>query len=156
MQDQRDRCALFLALMIATLEATFGAGAGCRSLVAIIVGTGMGAGAWVDGRVIRGAIGVAGAVGHDRWPVSSAVVGALSEPAESVASGPGILALARRLDPGTGYADAPAVFRAARVGDPAARDCAVSFKKGGRTVAVATIGRDRACLQAEVALESGS
>lgn len=99
-------------------EAVFGGGAGCRSVVTIIVGTGMGAGAWVDGRVIRGAVGVAGAVGHDRWPVGS---GALTPPAESIASGPGILALARRLDPLAGYRDTPAVFRAARAGDPAAR-----------------------------------
>ena len=80
-------------------EAVFGGGAGCRSVVTIIVGTGMGAGAWVDGRVIRGAVGVAGAVGHDRWPVGP---GALSPPAESIASGPGILALARHLDAGGG------------------------------------------------------
>jgi predicted NBD/HSP70 family sugar kinase len=99
-------------------EAVFGGGAGCRSVVAIIVGTGMGAGAWVDGRVIRGAVGVAGAVGHDRWPVGP---GALSDPAESIASGPGILALARRLDPSTSYPDTRAVFRASRDGNPAAR-----------------------------------
>jgi len=99
-------------------EAVFGGGAGCRSLVTIIVGTGMGAGAWVDGRVIRGAVGVAGAVGHDRWPTAE---GRLSEPAESLASGPGILALARRLDPDAQYPDTPAVFRAARAGDGAAR-----------------------------------
>lgn len=99
-------------------EAVFGGGAGARSVVTVIVGTGMGAGVWVDGRVIRGAIGVAGAVGHDRVPQPD---GTLSGPAESVASGPGILALARRLDPAAGYPDAPAVFRAARRGDPAAR-----------------------------------
>ena len=99
-------------------EAVFGGGAGCRSVVTIIVGTGMGAGAWVDGRVVRGAVGVAGAVGHDRWPTGP---GELSPPAESVASGPGILALARRLDPDAAYVDTPAVFRAARAGDPAAR-----------------------------------
>lgn len=99
-------------------EAVFGGGAGCRSVVAIIVGTGMGAGAWVDGRVIQGAVGVAGAVGHDRWPGADL---ALSPPAESIASGPGILALARRMDPDAGYLDTPAVFRAARSGDAAAR-----------------------------------
>ena len=38
-------------------------------------------------------------------------------------------------------------------GDLAKRDCAVSFKKDGRTLAVATIGRDRENLRAEVALE---
>lgn len=99
-------------------EAVFGGGAGAHSVVTIIVGTGMGAGVWVDGRVIRGAVGVAGAVGHDRWPTGP---GQLSGPAESIASGPGILALARRLDTGADYADTPAIFRAARAGDTAAR-----------------------------------
>jgi NADPH-dependent 2,4-dienoyl-CoA reductase/sulfur reductase-like enzyme len=34
-----------------------------------------------------------------------------------------------------------------------ARDCAVRFKQGGRTLAVATIYRDRQSLEAEVAME---
>jgi hypothetical protein len=34
-----------------------------------------------------------------------------------------------------------------------ARDASVSFVRGGRTIAVATVGRDRACLEAERALE---
>ncbi len=38
-------------------------------------------------------------------------------------------------------------------GDVAAKDCAVRYKKGGRTLAVATIGRDIESLQAEVELE---
>jgi 3-phenylpropionate/trans-cinnamate dioxygenase ferredoxin reductase subunit len=38
-------------------------------------------------------------------------------------------------------------------GDPAARDCAVAYRHEGRTLAVATIGRDRESLLAEVALE---
>ena len=38
-------------------------------------------------------------------------------------------------------------------GDLAARDCSVEFRAGERTLAVATIGRDRASLEAEVALE---
>jgi apoptosis-inducing factor 3 len=36
-----------------------------------------------------------------------------------------------------------------------ARDASVSFVRDGRTIAVATVGRDRACLEAEVNLESG-
>ncbi|HET9391075.1 MAG TPA: FAD-dependent oxidoreductase [Steroidobacteraceae bacterium] len=36
-----------------------------------------------------------------------------------------------------------------------ARDCAIAYKRSGRTLAVATIGRDRRNLQAELALESG-
>ena len=38
-------------------------------------------------------------------------------------------------------------------GSLAARDASVSFVHGDRTIAVATIGRDRACLEAELALE---
>jgi NADPH-dependent 2,4-dienoyl-CoA reductase/sulfur reductase-like enzyme len=36
------------------------------------------------------------------------------------------------------------------------RDCAVTYSSGGRTLAVATIGRDRASLAAEVQLEAAA
>jgi len=35
-----------------------------------------------------------------------------------------------------------------------ARNCAVTFRHAGRTLAVATISRDLQCLQAEVAMEA--
>jgi NADPH-dependent 2,4-dienoyl-CoA reductase/sulfur reductase-like enzyme len=38
-------------------------------------------------------------------------------------------------------------------GSVAARDCAVRFKRGGRTLAIATIYRDRQSLEAELAME---
>ena len=38
-------------------------------------------------------------------------------------------------------------------GDPAAHDCTVTYWRGGRKVAVATVGRDLENLKAEVALE---
>lgn len=38
-------------------------------------------------------------------------------------------------------------------GDLVARDAAVSFRAGGRTLAMVTVGRDRALLEAEVAME---
>jgi NADPH-dependent 2,4-dienoyl-CoA reductase/sulfur reductase-like enzyme len=38
----------------------------------------------------------------------------------------------------------------------AARDCAVTYKRGAKTLAVATISRDRLSLQAELALESAN
>jgi NADPH-dependent 2,4-dienoyl-CoA reductase/sulfur reductase-like enzyme len=38
-------------------------------------------------------------------------------------------------------------------GEPAARDVAIAYARGGAVLAVATIGRDRESLRAEVALE---
>jgi NADPH-dependent 2,4-dienoyl-CoA reductase/sulfur reductase-like enzyme/nitrite reductase/ring-hydroxylating ferredoxin subunit len=40
-------------------------------------------------------------------------------------------------------------------GDPDARDCAVEYRSGGKVIAVATIGRDVANLEAELAFERG-
>ena len=40
-------------------------------------------------------------------------------------------------------------------GDPEGREGLVSFRRDGRVLAVATIGRDRASLEAELALETG-
>ena len=91
---------------------------GFRSVLTIIVGTGMGAGVCVDGQLLPGSVGVAGAVGWDRWPLDGTD---LSEPAESVASGPGILRAARAAGRAAAYPDTAAVFRAARAGDPVAR-----------------------------------
>ena len=45
--------------------------------------------------------------------------------------------------------------RADIAGDLAALDCAVAFRRGDRTLALATIGRDRVSLEAELALERG-
>ena len=45
-------------------EFRFGAGAGARSLIAVFVGTGVGSGAVIDGRLWRGAGNAAGEVGH--------------------------------------------------------------------------------------------
>jgi len=39
------------------------------------------------------------------------------------------------------------------VGRPAEHDCAVAFRRGGRTLAVATMGRDSVSLEAEAAME---
>jgi glucokinase len=99
-------------------EAVFGPGRGRRNQVTLIIGTGFGAGVWLDGRVVRGRSGVAGAVGWDRWPLPD---GSLSAPAEAICSGPGILAAARARDPGTPFEDARAVFRLARRGHAVAR-----------------------------------
>jgi len=41
-------------------------------------------------------------------------------------------------------------------GSPAARDCTVAFRQGDAVLAMATIGRDRASLEAELAMERGN
>lgn len=129
-------------------EAVFGAGRGARSLVTFIVGTGLGAGVWLDGRVVEGHTGVAGAVGWDRWPLAD---GSLSGPAEHLASGSGILAAARRAAPSSAYADARAVFRAARRGDRAAR----AVIRDAATVAGVLAGGAVDLLAPEVVVWSG-
>lgn len=100
-------------------EAVFGEARGARVACVCIVGTGFGAGVWYEGRVLRASVGVAGAVGHLRWPLPD---GSLSGTAESVASGPGIVAQARRLAPDRDWPDARAVFSAAGRGDVGARE----------------------------------
>jgi glucokinase len=45
-------------------EATLGAAAGLRDVVMLTLGTGVGGGLWLDGRVYRGAGGGAGEIGH--------------------------------------------------------------------------------------------
>ncbi len=45
-------------------EATFGAGRGARSLVVLSLGTGIGAGIVLEGRLVRGAAGFGGELGH--------------------------------------------------------------------------------------------
>ena len=45
-------------------EATFGAGRGVRDFVLLTIGTGVGGGVYSDGKLLQGAIGAAGAIGH--------------------------------------------------------------------------------------------
>ena len=96
-------------------EATFGAGRGHDSVATLVVGTGFGAGLWLNGRVIEGRTGVAGAVGWNRWPSAD---GRPSAPAEAIASGTGIVATARRSGNEDDYPDAQAVFDRAAGGIP--------------------------------------
>ena len=95
-------------------ESWLGAARGARDVVFLAVGTGIGAGILADGRVLRGAHGVAGAVG---WLATGRDLGPRHGELgcfEAEAAGP---ALARR----GGAASAEAVVAAARAGDPAAR-----------------------------------
>ncbi|MGH3322255.1 MAG: ROK family protein, partial [Streptosporangiaceae bacterium] len=75
-----------------------GAGRGARGMAFLIVGTGIGGGLILDGRLRRGARGIAGAAGWmvvDPEATSSPEVGALGS-LEAAAAGPGLAAEARR------------------------------------------------------------
>lgn len=95
-------------------EAWKGAARGCADAIFLAVGTGIGAGILVDGRVLRGADGLAGAVG---WM-------ALRRPFLSAYKECGCFerhASGRGLAESAGARDARAVFAALRRGDAGAR-----------------------------------
>ncbi len=79
----------------ALAEWRFGAGRGCRNMVFLTSGTGMGAGLILDGRLYEGTTGDAGEVGHlrlsRRGPVGFGKAGSF----EGFCSGGGIARLAR-------------------------------------------------------------
>ncbi len=86
----------------ALAELTWGAGRDCSNFAYLKAATGIGAGLVVDGRLLRGASGTAGEIGHTTLDESGALCrcgnrGCL----ETVASGPAILQLVGRAEPGT-------------------------------------------------------
>ncbi|HZF80904.1 MAG TPA: ROK family protein [Rubrivivax sp.] len=112
---------------LALSEATDGAGAGAPVVFAAILGTGVGAGIAVHGRVLRGANGLAGEWGHNPFPWADSAEDADATALacycgqrgciETLLSGP---ALAR--DHGVAGVDARQVAQSAAAGDPVARD----------------------------------
>lgn len=86
MENDADACAL--------AEWRYGAGKGCKSVIFLTFGTGLGAGLILDGRLYRGASGMAGEVGHIRMeedgPMGYGKKGSL----EGFCSGGGISRLA--------------------------------------------------------------
>ena len=101
-----------------------GAGRGCRNMVLLTVGTGIGGGLILDGRLYRGSDNLAGAAG---WmiadPASLATAGSRSVGnLESVSAGPAIAASHRPSGDGGGDAIAEDVVAAARAGDPRAQE----------------------------------
>lgn len=122
-------------------EAWQGAGKGCASVLDVIIGTGVGAGAIIDGHLIRGRNRLAGAMG---WQVLSLDPGAdqlNSEKLgywESLTAGPGIARYAQkvlreedavRIAGSREALDAKKLFDAAREGDAAALAVARTIAK---------------------------
>ena len=84
------------ANMAALAEHTAGAGKGARVSLTVTVGTGVGCGIVVDGRVLKGAFGGAGEIGHMALASQGAACGCgVQGCAEPMASGSGLIARAR-------------------------------------------------------------
>jgi predicted NBD/HSP70 family sugar kinase len=120
----------------ALAEMTWGAGRECANCAYIKASTGIGAGLVVDGRLLRGASGTAGEIGHTTLDESGALCycgnrGCL----ETVASGPAILQLV-----GNGH---PELLTLARVIELAAQGdvrCRRAISDAGREIGVAVAG----------------
>ncbi|WP_225850542.1 ROK family transcriptional regulator [Streptomyces sp. HPF1205] len=115
-------------------EQWFGAGAGLSSFVLVTVGAGIGAGICVGGRVVSGAHGVSGEIGHlpvggtDRT-CTCGNIGCV----EAVASTHAITEQARQATGDPGLTTAAAV-RLAHAGDPAVR---AVFSRAGHALGLA-------------------
>jgi glucokinase len=103
----------------ALAESVLGAARGTRTSITVTLGTGVGCGIVTEGRVLRGAFGGAGEIGHlplgsGRYPCRCGVANCV----EPEASASGLIAMAR--EAGIDAPDAAAVFGLASRGDAAA------------------------------------
>jgi glucokinase len=80
----------------AVAEHRFGAGQGTRHMIFLTMGTGFGAGVIADGRLLRGARGQAGEIGHVRLTASGPVGYNKAGSVEGWVSGGGMAQVARR------------------------------------------------------------
>lgn len=115
-------------------ELNFGAGKGCENLICITVGTGIGSGLIVNGKLVRGAANAAGEIGHIKLQIHDGPICGCGDTGcmEAFASGPSIVAMAEDYIKGgksTKYREmangAPItpyiVSEAAKAGDPVAK-----------------------------------
>lgn len=112
-------------------EFYFGAGRGCRNLIFLTMGTGLGGGLILDGRLYRGTTDLAGEVGH--WRIARTGPEAYGKRGswEGYCAGPGMAKLAARMFPerwGTGVT-AEDLTRLAHAGD---REALKVVRKVGR------------------------
>jgi len=123
----------------ALAEWYFGAGKGCRSLVFMTMGTGVGAGLILDGRLYRGASDVAGEIGHLRVAEDGPDCYGKSGSLEGYGSGTGIARMARTMFPSlAAEAASPAALHEAwKNGSREAREVFAAAARGlGRGLAI--------------------
>ena len=114
-------------------ELNFGAGQGCENLICITVGTGIGSGLIVNGKLVRGASNAAGEIGHIKLQMHDGPICGCGDTGcmEAFASGPAIVAMAENYISGgksTKFRELAnpditpyIVYEAAKAGDPVAK-----------------------------------
>lgn len=115
-------------------ELNFGAGKGCQNLICITVGTGIGSGLIINGKLVRGASNAAGEIGHIKLQIHDGPICGCGDTGcfEAFASGPSIVAMAEEYIQGgksTKYREMAnsnditpfIVAEAAKAGDPVAK-----------------------------------
>ena len=114
-------------------ELNYGAGKGCENLICITVGTGIGSGLIINGKLVRGASNAAGEIGHIKLQMHDGPICGCGDTGclEAFASGPSIVAMAEDYIKGgkstkfremAGGSDISpyVVAQAAKAGDPVA------------------------------------
>ena len=78
-------------------ELNFGAGKGCENLICITVGTGIGSGIVLNGKLVRGASNAAGEIGHIKMTLGKGPLCGCGDYGcfEAYASGPSIVSMAK-------------------------------------------------------------
>ena len=115
-------------------ELNYGAGKGCENLICITIGTGIGSGLIVNGKLVRGASNAAGEIGHIKLQYHDGPICGCGDTGclEAFASGPAIVAMAEEYIKGgksTKYREMAngnpitpyIVCEAAKAGDPVAQ-----------------------------------
>jgi predicted NBD/HSP70 family sugar kinase len=120
----------------ALAEMTWGAGRECSNFAYIKAATGIGAGLVIDGRLLRGASGTAGEIGHTTLDESGALCycgnrGCL----ETVASGPAIIQLVGLVD-----GEVPTLARIVELAVAGDLRCHRAISDAGREIGVAIAG----------------
>jgi predicted NBD/HSP70 family sugar kinase/biotin operon repressor len=120
----------------ALAEMTWGAGRECSNFAYIKAATGIGAGIVIDGRLLRGASGTAGEIGHTTLDESGALCycgnrGCL----ETVASGPAIIALVS-----SGHPELLTLGQVIELASSGDARCRRAISDAGREIGVAVAG----------------